>query len=382
MRRHTSAVPSTLVLCSKSRWSPAIRREHALARLAVADGIRVVFIEQPRDVRALLVTGRGAWLAALAGSAPGRHAEDGVEVIPRSTLVPPHWGRLAWITESVLLGRSIPNGVRAGATLLATTPWQWRAIARVPGVRRVFDCADDWSSLLPRRAEALAAQYRRIGLEADAVIVNARPLARLFSPRHVDLVPNGAGPELLATPVSPPPSDLALVYAGTLSERFDVSLVAGILERLGGWRLDLYGESRYAGRGGRPGSELRELLARFPDRVSWHGPVERTELTARLDAGRVLVLPHRRVGAVTGDAMKLYDYAARGRPIVSTRWSDLLAEDAPPSLRLADTPDEFAAAVRSAADESPDVRTSGREWAESRSWDHRWPAWSQAAFGA
>jgi Glycosyl transferases group 1 len=95
----------------------------------------------------------------------------------------------------------------------------------------------------------------------------------------------------------------------------------------------------------------------------------------------VLVLPHRRVGAVTGDAMKLYDYAARGRPIVSTRWSDLLAEDAPPSLRLADTPDEFAAAVRSAADESPDVRRSGREWAESRSWDHRWPDWSKAAFG-
>jgi hypothetical protein len=55
-----------LVICSKSRWSPAIRREQALAQSAAAHGHRVLFIE-PRGVRALAATGRGGWLAALAG---------------------------------------------------------------------------------------------------------------------------------------------------------------------------------------------------------------------------------------------------------------------------------------------------------------------------
>ena len=370
-----------LVICSKSRWSPAIRREHAVARLAAAHGHRVMFIEQPRDVRALAATGGGGWLATLAGWTGAQRAEQGVQVIPRATLVPAHWGRLGRVLELALLRRSIARGVNSGSTVVATTPWQWEAIARLRGVRRVFDCADDWSVLLPRRRDVVAAQYRRIGAEADAVIVNARPLARLFGSRCVDVVPNGASPELLATPISPPPPERALVYAGTLSERFDALLVAAVLKRLAGWRLDLYGECRYARHGERPAAELRDLLAAFPDRVAWHGPIERAGLAVRLDAGQVLVLPHRRMGAVTGDAMKLYDYAARGRPIVSTTWSDLLTEDAPPGLRFADTAAEFAAAVRSAADEPPGGPRDRREWAEARSWECRWPAWSNAAFG-
>jgi glycosyltransferase involved in cell wall biosynthesis len=255
-------------------------------------------------------------------------------------------------------------------------------LAAIPGVRRVFDCGDNWCLVLPERRKALSTQYRRIGVEADAVIVNARPLAQLFGSREVAMVPNGASPELLATPLSPSPTGPVLVYAGTLSERFDAPLMAAVLERLVGWRLEIFGECRYAGHGGRPAAEVLDLVDRFPERVTRHGAKERDELAECLDRGKVFVLPHRPTGAVTGDAMKLYDYAARGRPIVSTTWSDHMTDDAPPGMRLADTAEAFAAAIESVQHEPVAAAGHRREWAEARSWEQRWPLWSRAALGS
>jgi glycosyltransferase involved in cell wall biosynthesis len=369
----------TLIICSKSPWSPAIRREHALAQLAAERGHRVAFIEQPRDVRALTSDDRSSWLRSLAGGTEKRCVAGGIEVMPRATIVPAHRGRLGLEIESAQLRRIVS---RYGAgTVVATVPWQWPALAPLRGYRRVFDCADDWSVLLHRRRAAIREQYRRIAAQADAVIVvNRQRLAPLFEAQSVAVVPNGTSRELLAPPLAPSPENDVIAYAGTLSERFDAPLVAGMLERLAGWRLEIYGESRYARRAERPGPELRRLLASFPDRIAWHGAVERTELAARLDAARVLVVPHRRRG-VTGDIMKLYDYAARGRPIVSTRWGTPRSEDRPPGVRLADTPEAFAEAVREAAAEVPEAARELREWAEARSWEARWPAWAGAAFG-
>lgn len=371
----------TLIICSKSRWSPAIRREHAVARSAAQHGYRVVFIEHPRDVRAIAGPECGRWLRALIGRPQQRSVAAGIDVMPRATVVPPHRGRLGIELESVLLRRAIASGGDHDVTVVATTPWQWPALAGLPGVRRVFDCADDWSTLIPRARKAVHEQYRRIAAQADAVIVvNEAQLSRLFGPRAVAVVPNGTDEHVLSVPLSPPPQESVIAYSGTVSERFDVALVARVMEQLTEWRLHIYGECRYAGRGDRPAPEFRELLGGFPGRIAWHGAVERTELASRLDAAQVLVLPHRH--GWTGDVMKLYDYAARGRPIVSTRWSTPLSEDPPPGVYLADTATAFADAVCSAARESPEVARARRDWAEARSWERRrWPSWADAAFG-
>jgi glycosyltransferase involved in cell wall biosynthesis len=371
----------TMVLCSKSTWSPAIRREHALALMASARGHRVMFVEQPADIRHAAGPDRRAWLRGLAGRAETEHPAPGLEVVPRSTLLPGHLGFGARAVDSVLLARSVKRaGFDSGATVIATTPWQWSAVSSLPCARRVFDCADDWTSLLPRQRKAIARLYRRIGAEADALIVNAEPLARLFAPHTPVVVRNGTSPQLLASPITPAPEARRLVYAGTLSERLDVTLIAAVLERLQDWRLDLYGECRYAGHRDEPAPELRRLLRAFPNRLKWHGPVTRDLLSARLDAARVLILPHRRQGAITGDAMKLYDYAARGRPIVSTSWSDRLVLDGPPHLRLADTADRFADAVLEAQTEPFQLAQARRVWAEEERWESRWESWTAAVF--
>jgi hypothetical protein len=307
----------------------------------------------------------------------------------------------------------------------------------------VFDCADDWAALMPARRKVFMRLYERIGLEADGISVASERLTSLFPGREVALVRNGVSSEMLREPVRPLPDPPRAIYAGTLSDRFDVDLVQGTLERCPDWRLDLYGQCQYPRQGNRPDDGLRSLLCAFGDRTAWHGPVLRSVLARAIDSSRVCVLPHRRSvtaqgqggriprgrgtdpPAWRGDAMKLYDYAARGRPAVSTRWEDNLLEVGPPhlyvlhtrsfpsagartasrprsekftapgrgrplttgrsppacgsnrvcTLYVTDTVAEFCEAVTATGEEPAHYAAERRAWAEEHAWERRWPQW-------
>jgi hypothetical protein len=384
-----------LVICSKSTWDPPIRREHALAGLAAEDGLDVTFLERPRDVR-MVSNPRTArtWVAHLAGGYPPVTQRPGVEVRARNALVPAHRGSGAQRIDTALLYRELRRVSHGPATaLLATTPWHWAAVRQAPAGRRLFDCADDWAALMPARRKVFLRLYERIALEADGISVASEGLTSLFPGREVALVRNGVSSEMLREPVRPLPDPPRAIYAGTLSDRFDVDLVQGTLERCPDWRLDLYGQCQYPRQGNRPDDGLRSLLYAFGDRTAWHGPVLRSVLARAIDSSRVCVLPHRRSvtaqgqggriprgrgmdpPAWRGDAMKLYDYAARGRPAVSTRWEDNLLEVGPPHLYVTDTVAEFCEAVTATGEEPAHYAAERRAWAEEHAWERRWPQW-------
>jgi hypothetical protein len=269
----------------------------------------------------------------------------------------------------------------AWATVVATQPWQWPAVKAAGGARHVFDCADDWGSLIPRRRSAFVALHGRIGAEADAVIAVSGDLADEFG-TDVAVVPNGTAPELLDRPLVPrDPAAHKLVYAGTLSERFDATLAGDVLERMPEWSLDLYGPCQYAGRGSEPGPELRELLDRRAGRVTWHGAVGRDGLATAIDEASVAVVMHRASYGRGQDGMKLYDYAARGRPIVMTAGVPDPTAEAALGVRVAAAPDAFAAAVKDAAGEPEALADKRRAWAEQQRWQERWTQWERAALG-
>jgi glycosyltransferase involved in cell wall biosynthesis len=377
--QNRAATDRKLVLCSKSRWQPALRREHAIAEIAASTGCEVTFVEAPRDIRSVGVVGVRRWARGLGGLAA---RAGGVTVVERTTLAPAHRGALTSRVDARLLASILEPHDVPGATVVATTPWQWPTVAGLRRARRVFDCADDWATLIPRAEAEIAGLLDRVAGEADAIVAASERIADLFGGRRPAIVPNGTDARLLSTAPTPLPSSLVMRYAGTLSERLDVDLLRSVIGALPDWRVDLYGECSYAGCAGRPAGELSRLLADFPNRVMWHGVVSRDELASSLDGGRVLVLPHRRTGAIGGDSMKLYDYAARGRPIVSTRWADDLGIAGPPGLVLADSAADFAAAVARAGREAPGIARLRREWAESHRWTARWDAWARAVFGA
>jgi glycosyltransferase involved in cell wall biosynthesis len=195
------------------------------------------------------------------------------------------------------------------------------------------------------------------------------------------VVRNGVADDLLVPPTSPPDSQ-RLVYTGTLTPRFDADLAGAILQRLPNWRLDLYGQCQYPRCGEDPGPELRHLLDTMAPQVRWHGVVPRSKLAEVIDAADVALLPNRPELSLGQDSMKLYDYAARARPIVATRFDLALREDEPPRVRVAEGAEPMVEAIRAAAHEPAEWKSQRRAWAEAQRWDLRWAAWSAAVFGS
>jgi glycosyltransferase involved in cell wall biosynthesis len=369
-----------LVVCSKSAWDPPVRREHAWATIAAELGHPVVFLAAPLDVRELRRGRAREWLAGLGGGSR-RPITSSLEVRQRSTLAPGHHDAVAGFLDSQLLRVSLASSATAasGASVVCCWPWDWPAVAASPARRRVFDMADDWGELMPGRRTRFAKLYRRIAAEADEVIVVNPALAQRFPGREPLLIRNGVTQAMIDAP-SAPAAERTLVYVGTLTPRFDAPLVRRILELLPDWRLELVGACMYPGLGDQPAPELRDLLD-LGARVTWHGPLPREEMTRVLDRGAVAIAPNRSEHSLGQDSMKLYDYAARGRPIVSTPWEGALAAGGPPHLALGASANELAAAIVAAAAEPPEFAAARRRWASEHTWRAQWPAWSAAVFG-
>jgi glycosyltransferase involved in cell wall biosynthesis len=368
-----------LVICSKSTWQPAIRREHSLAMLAAANGHPVTFIERPLDVRALRhPAGAREWWQGLRGDSGAGSDSLGVRVVPHATILPGHLNGPSETTSNLLLRRALGRAPE-GAAVVVNVPWQWPATASVSG-RRVFDCADDWSVLAMHRSDRVAELYQRIGREADAVIVANPSMADQFPADRTVVVRNGVSDDMLG-PLTPAVAAPRLVHAGTLTPRFDAEMAAGVLEELPDWSLDLYGQCQYPGSQERPGPELSRLLSDYAPRVRWHGVLPREELSAAIDQGAVALVLNRPEFSSGQDSMKLYDYAARGRPIVTRRFSAAPEEEGPPHIRVVDNAREMAAAILASRHEADSLAEDRHLWARDNRWAARWPSWSSAVFG-
>jgi hypothetical protein len=372
-----------LVFASKSPWYPAIRREHALAREAVHAGYLVDFVEQPEDVRSVGRLGPRGYLMGLRGSQRSEALPGGLlRVSSRSTVLPGHMREIGLRSNTALLRRVLSKISTPESTLVCQAPWDWEAVHEAPAARRVFDCTDDWAELLPGRAKLVREAYSRIATEADVVVVVNPSLMGDFPGAQVALVRNGVSDALLRDEAAPRPRQQRMVYVGTLSERFDVSFVRELLTLLPGWSLDLYGQCQYAGLGNEPSPELSHLLDDPELLVRWHGVVNRDGIGAAIDAADVAVVLNKPELSRGQSSMKVFDYAARGRPIVTMVPEMATPADAPPGILTATTPSAYAAQVLAASRESDSMAVATLRWAAANTWSARWRDWSMVAIAA
>jgi glycosyltransferase involved in cell wall biosynthesis len=310
-----------LVVISLERWDEVWRRnQHLLAGLLRRDpDLRVLMVEPPEDpLHALRRRVRPR---------PGRGLRPG----PSLAGVGP--GRLCLVEPTKLLPRRLdPRGdarwargvVRTARRLGLTDPVLWvndprgAEVLRLTGWRALYDVTDDWT-LAPRTPTETARliEDERVLLDGCAeVVVCSDGLARSKGAgRPVTVIHNAVDVVAYRHP-HPRPADLpagaTAVYVGTIHrDRLDLDLCVDTARAVAGrGRLVLVGPAPLEPRD-------RQLLEGAG--VLLLGPRPRELVPAYLQHADVLVVPHVVTPFTESlDPIKLYEYAAARRPVVST----------------------------------------------------------------
>ena len=177
---------------------------------------------------------------------------------------------------------------------------------------------------------------------SDATFTTSAELAERLRPwqPEASYVPNGLDPAFLADPADPVAEPTGrrpvLGYLGVLSERTDLSLIAVVADRFQDCDVELVGWVD-----GNP-PELAPLLARRNVHLRARVPFDR--VAGVIDRFDVCLLPHRdNPLSRSMSPLKLFQYVARGKPVVATRVAgvELLAD----VIHVTDAAEAFAAAV-------------------------------------
>jgi glycosyltransferase involved in cell wall biosynthesis len=225
----------------------------------------------------------------------------------------------------------------------------------------------DHPDLVRRGREVLRRGYEILRTAADLVVrVSDRPSRYLEGPPQV-VVPNGYDATTFQVRDEDEPADLAAIthpragYVGTLQSRVDLEMLdaAAALRPQVQWILvgPVWSHPHLAAAARHPNVHV---LGAKP-----HHAVPR--YVQGLDVGLIL----HKVDALTDsmDPLKLYEYLAMGRPVVSTAVAGI--EPYREWVRVVRSPQELAEAVDRALDDDPALAPRRRRAVESAAWSVR-----------
>lgn len=332
-----------LVVMSLEAWDEVWRRnQHLVAGLLRSDAaLRVLFVEPPADPTHDLRSGRRPSFARAVREvpdvAPGRlFTVRPVKWLPRR--LDPH--------ADERLARAV---MRAADSLGMRHPLLWIndpgavAVAERSGWPTMYDITDDWLAAdrpESERRRAAANEARLLDLAREVVVCSPELERRKSESRSVALIPNAVDADAYRRPASRPadlPDGPVALYLGTAHpDRIDVDLCEATARALGeAGTLVLVG----------PNLLTAEQTARLRDAgARLLGPRPREAVIGYLQHADVLIVPHVVTEFTDSlDPIKLYEYQAVGRPVVSTPVAGFRDAD-DPRVTIA-SGDGFAAAV-------------------------------------
>ena len=231
--------------------------------------------------------------------------------------------------------------------------------------RVAFDSLDNWliHPTLRRHASEAEAAYASILPRADQVFASGPASARALARWRPDitLLPNGVDAEVFAGPVERPgdlPAGPIVGYAGKLAERIDDGLVVAVAAGLPDVQFVFVGPVM-------DGGAIRAM--RKQPNVQILGDRSYSEIPAYLRSFDVAWIPHRvGQGETGGDPIKLYEYWAADRQVVSTRIDG--SEAWSTQVHLVDDAGQAAATIRGLlvgeTAPLPTAIPAGRTWDE------------------
>ncbi len=235
----------------------------------------------------------------------------------------------------------------------------------------VYYCIDDYSALPNVDKRAVAEMDAALSRRADLVFASSRALfetktklnpAVTYSPHGVDVAlfrsasDRSREPALAVRALRHP----VLGFFGVVDERIDTDLILFLARERPRWTFVLVGRI----------ATDRARLASLPN-ILCPGPVPYESLPEFARAFDVCIMPYRRDRfAWNANPLKLREYLATGKPVVSVRMPEV--ESLGAFVEIADTPQEFLQASERALAGESDARLQARVKCISRmTWDSR-----------
>jgi glycosyltransferase involved in cell wall biosynthesis len=239
----------------------------------------------------------------------------------------------------------------------------------------IYDVTDDWTNFDQHTAlaERTKAQDAKLARRADSIIVCSKRLFEMKRgvAKRLYLIENGVNAEHYATVTEPGPvPDVAkkwakpvFGYTGTVHpERVDVELIEAIARRMDRGSLVFIGPNHLP--------QLERARLQATGRVHLIDAVPYAELPTYMRAIDVCVVPHRMTAFTESlNPIKLWEYLAVGKPIVSTDVAGF--RDYSHLVRIARTANEFVAAMTEAQAEGLSRVEERRAVAREHSWRRR-----------
>jgi glycosyltransferase involved in cell wall biosynthesis len=234
----------------------------------------------------------------------------------------------------------------------------------------LYDITDDWAlASRPEREKLLIEnQDQRLCRRADLVVVCSQSLAqsRRAHCKQLLLLPNGVdvGHYQIAPCRKPSQSTSHPVfgYTGTLhDDRIDSDLIVQLAQAFPTGQIVLIGPNFLS-------SASQQKLSAQPN-VECAGPVPYARIAQEMQRFDVCIVPHTESAFTeTLNPIKLWEYLACGKPIVSTNVAGF--RDYPQLVHLA-SGTAFIEACRQALQEDPALCQARRDEAAQHSWDSR-----------
>ena len=276
-----------------------------------------------------------------------------------------------------------PNSLTRGIVLWLNPHDAVHMVGRMGETRVIYDITDDWTQFThftDRKAllDRTIAEDALLCRKADAVIVCSKSLyeSRKALARDIHLIPNGVDaahyrcvlddhapfPEACRSWPRP-----VFGYTGSIhGDRVDVKLIEAMTVAMKAQNMP--GTLVLIGPVMLPADQRQRLEA--TGRVIFTGPMAYRDLPQYMRAFDVCIVPHCMTAFVESlNPIKLWEYLAAGKPIVSTDVAGF--RDYPHFVRTARTADEFLTQCQAAVAEGTEKSELRRAEAGKHSWRSR-----------
>jgi glycosyltransferase involved in cell wall biosynthesis len=357
------------------RW---FRKQEFMSRLARNN--RVLYVEpsysmvrQPEAHLEEVATNR-ALRSRLERRGDGLYLLKPPRALPKWTHPTMH--RLTYDWYGRVVARAVRKlGFRDPILWVFRESWEY-GIGRIPHHGLIFDLIDDLAAYGgddDPYAAAVERCVRGLAARSDLMVVTAKTLLDRYGPlaRRIEHVPNGFDADRFspARVDGRRPGTLAEIprpivgFIGTLFGFLDFELLEGLARTRPDWSLVLVGPIE---------ANAAESVARLTrlENVTHIGSRPQAEIPEYVAAFDVCLNPFRRSRVADSvNPLKVYEYLAMGRPVVSTHMRALEMEDVGACVAFADGVDEWCERIDAALGEGPDAAARRLEAVAPYSWE-------------